>query len=200
VTSGGRLIIPVWVSANRSNITSHHPSVVTTLYSDDRGENWKCGEIIWDSPDFVDPNESVLAELSDGSFMINCRHETGGNMRKVGFSPDGISNWHDFYFDRQLTDPVCCAGMTQGDGHIWFSNCACRQEEGRVRLSVRRSDDDGRTWLYCKEVAQLGGYSDICYCASQKKLFIIAETGRAQENTFSFGLSVISLDAEEING
>ena len=35
--SSGRMIIPVWVSANRELITSHHPSVVTTLYSDEHG-------------------------------------------------------------------------------------------------------------------------------------------------------------------
>lgn len=198
VTSKGRLMVPVWVSANRENITSHHPSVVTTLYSDDRGKTWQCGEIIWDSEDFVDPNESVLAELSDGSIMINCRHETGTGCRKVGFSPDGIRDWGGFYFDEQLNDPVCCAGMTQGAGHLWFTNCACRQEEGRVHLSIRRSDDDGKTWPHIRELAETGGYSDVFYSAAKNMLYVIAETGRAAGHTFSFGLSVISLSPDEV--
>ncbi len=198
VTSTGRLIVPVWAAANRMDITSHHPSVVTTLYSDDHGGTWQCGEIIWADEDFVDPNESVIAELSDGRMMLNCRHETGKDMRKVGFSPDGIRNWGGFYFDGQLIDPVCCAGMTQGDGHLWFTNCACRREEGRIRLSIRRSDDDGRTWPYRKELAGQGGYSDVFYSSSRKMLYVIAETGRATEHTFSFGLSIIRLSPEEI--
>lgn len=198
ITKEGRMMIPVWVSANRENITSHHPSVVTTLYSNDHGKTWKCGEIIWDEEDFVDPNESVLAQLSDGSMMINCRHETGGSVRKVGFSPDGIQKWGGFYFDEQLVDPICCAGMTQGDGHLWFTNCACKKEEGRVHLSIRRSDDDGKTWPYIKELAETGGYSDVFYSPVKHMLYIIAETGRAMEETFSFGLSVISLSPEEI--
>ena len=197
VTSTGRLIIPVWVSANRENIYAHHPSVVTTLYSDDHGETWQCGEIIWDSPEFVDPNESVIAELSDGRFMINCRHETGGGVRKVGFSPDGISGWDGFFFDPQMNDPVCCAGLTQGDGHLWFTNCACEREEGRVRLSIRRSDD-GKTWPAIKELDPLGGYSDVFYAPKQNKLYIIAETDRSTEATFSFSLSIITLDPSEI--
>ena len=198
VTSAGRLIVPVWAAANSRDITSHHPSVVTTLYSDDHGETWQCGEIIWDREDFVDPNESVLAELSDGRMMINCRHETGNGLRKVGFSPDGTSNWDGFCFDAQLIDPVCCAGMTQGDGHLWFTNCACGKEEGRIRLSIRRSDDDGRTWPHRRELAEQGGYSDVFYSPSRKMLYVIAETGRATEHTFSFGLSIISLSPEEI--
>lgn len=198
VTSSGRLIVPVWVAANREDITSHHPSVVTTLYSDDHGKTWQCGEIIWGAEDFVDPNESVIAELPDGQIMINCRHETGNDMRKVGFSPDGIQGWDGFYFDGQLIDPVCCAGMTQGDGHLWFTNCACRREEGRIRLSIRQSDDGGRTWPYRKELCEKGGYSDVFYSPSKKMLYVIAETGRAAEHTFSFGISVISLSPEEI--
>lgn len=198
VTSSGRLIIPVWMASNRENITSHHPSVVTTLYSDDHGKNWKCGEIIWNTDEFVDPNESVLAELSDGRIMINCRHETGTGYRKVGFSPDGIQKWNGFYFEEQLTDPVCSAGMTQGEGILWFSNCACRQEEGRVRLTVRKSNDDGENWTNGKELAATGGYSDIFYSKTWDKLFVIAETGRVREHTFSFGISVFILSPDEI--
>lgn len=197
-TSKGRLMVPVWLASNKSDITSHHPSVVTTLYSDDHGQNWQCGEILWGSEDFVDPNESVLAELSDGRVMINCRHETGTGCRKVGFSPDGTGGWTGFYFDPRLPDPVCCAGMAQWNGRLWFSNCACGPQEGRVRLTVRRSEDDGRTWSHCREIAAQGGYSDICYRPSDGTLHVIAETGRATEDLFSFGLSVISLSDEEL--
>ena len=199
-TSSGRMIIPVWVSANRELITSHHPSVVTTLYSDDHGKTWACGEIIWDTRDFVDPNESVLAELSDGRMMMNSRHETGEDCRKVGYSPDGIHEWSRFESDLRLMDPVCCAGMTQGDGYLWFVNCACTRKEGRRHLTVRQSADDGNTWPCALEIALDGGYSDICYDPRNRMLHIIAETGRATEDPFSFGLSVFSFFISEIEG
>lgn len=202
VTQSGRLIIPVWAAANRENICDHHPSVVTTLYSDDHGETWQCGEIIWDKPDFIDPNESVIAQLSDGSFMINCRHETGNGMRKVGFSPDGISGWHSFVFEPQLIDPVCCAGMTQGDGSLWFTNCVCDRRTAkhmRDHLSLRRSDDDGKTWSAPFELDQQGGYSDVFYSHEKGMLYIAAETGRADpSNTWTFGLSVITVNPQEM--
>ena len=198
VTSAGRMIIPVWVAANRENINDHHPSVATTLYSDDHGETWRCGEIIWNQPDFVDPNESVLAELLDGSFMINCRHETGTGTRKVGFSPDGISGWHGFYFDSQLYEPVCCAGMTQGDGWLWFTNCVCPHGV-RDNLSIRTSADGGRTWSAPHLLDAKGGYSDVFYSPKTRRLYVAAETGRADpEQTWTFGLSVLTLDPEEL--
>lgn len=195
--SNGRLMIPVWVTANRVDITSHHPSVVTTLYSDDHGKSWQCGEIIPASDTFVDPNESVLAELRDGGILMNSRHETGTGYRMVGFSPDGISRWGTFQLESQLRDPVCAAGMTQGDGKLWFSNCDCDRQEGRLRLTVKQSDDDGKTWETVREIAETGGYSDLCYCPSDGMLYVVAETGRSSEETFSFGLSVFVLSAEK---
>ena len=172
--------------------------MATTLYSDDHGETWRCGEIIWNQPDFVDPNESVLAELPDGSFMINCRHETGTGTRKVGFSPDGISGWHGFYFDSQLNEPVCCAGMTQGDGWLWFTNCVCPHGV-RDNLSIRTSADGGRTWSAPHLLDAKGGYSDVFYSPKTRRLYVAAETGRADpEQTWTFGLSVLTLDPEEL--
>lgn len=198
VTSSGRLIIPVWVAINKENITSHHPSVVTTLYSDDHGETWQCGEVIPASDDFVDPNESLLAELSDGRIMINCRHETRTGTRKVGFSPDGISNWDNFYFDAQLIDPVCAAGITHGNGHIWFTNCA--STTARDDLTLRRSDDDGKSWPHSLLLDAEGGYSDVFYSSAKNMLYVVAETGRAvKDHAWTFGISVISVSPDEIS-
>ena len=192
-----RMIVPVWAAYCREDITAHHPSVLTTLHSDDHGASWHCGEIIHAAPDFVDPNESVLAQLSDGSILINSRHETGGGLRKVGFSPDGIEAWHGFYFEPQLRDPVCAAGMTQDAERLWFVNCDASKEEGRRHLTVKQSCDDGKTWNILRELAVDGGYSDICYDATRNALWIIAETGRAiPEETFSFGLSVFKLPVD----
>lgn len=198
VTSKGRMVVPVWVAANKKDITSHHPSVVTTLFSDDQGESWQCGEIIWGDKDFVDPNESVLAELSDGTIMINCRHETKNNMRKIGFSPDGVQNWHGFYFEEQLTEPICCAGMTGDKKRIWFTHCDCSMTN-RTNLTLHRSDDQGKTWVPIQLLDAEGGYSDVFYDINNDRLFVVAETGREDpEIGHTFGLSVILLNSNEI--
>ena len=200
LTSTSRMLIPVWVAKNKSNITAHHPSVVTTLYSDDHGDTWHCGEIIWDNSDFVDPNESVIAELPDGRFMINCRHETKNNMRKIGFSPDGIRCWSNFYLEPQLTEPICAAGMTYNENHIWFTHCNPDDASGaRINLCLHRSDDIGKTWKLITKLDDYGGYSDAFYDNCGNRLLIVAETGREYiANIDSFGLSVIVLSADEI--
>ena len=198
-TSGGRMIIPVWVSSNRELITSHHPSVVTTLYSDDHGQTWDTGEILWDAPDFVDPNESLIAELSDGRYMLNCRHETGTGVRKVGYSPDGISGWGGFYFDPAMKDPVCAAGMTQHGHTLWFVNCRCERSEGRRNLTLRRSTDDGQSWSSGLVISETGGYSDITSSPDGRTLWVIAETGRTDPNSeWTFGLSCYTVQADEV--
>jgi len=198
ITSKGRMIIPVWVARNKENITWHGPSVVTTLYSDDHGETWQCGEIIWDQPDFVDPNESVLAELPDGRIMINCRHVTRNNMRKIGFSPDGIQGWSDFYFEPQLTEPICAAGMTHNEKHIWFTHCDSN-DGSRTNLCLHRTDDGGKNWRFIRKLSDLGGYSDAFFDPRQEQIFVIAETGsKVSETDHYFGISVIVLSAEEL--
>lgn len=200
VTSKGRMLIPVWVAKNKENITAHHPSVITTLYSDDHGESWQCGEIIWNNDDFVDPNESVLAELPDGRIMINCRHETKNNMRKIGFSPDGVGGWSDLYFEPQLAEPICAAGMTHSENRIWFTHCN-PPDGGRTRtnLCLHRTDDMGKTWKLIAKLDDYGGYSDAFYDPDGDRLVVAAETGRENiENSDSFGLSVIVLSADEI--
>lgn len=198
VTSSGRLIIPAWVVANITDINAHTPSHVTTIYSDDHGETWNSGELIYSTEGFLNPNESVLAELSDGSFMINCRHMSGTNDRKVGYSPDGISGWHGFFNEKQLTDPTCAAGMTQGEGAIWFTNCDCTTVDGRINLRLKKSYDDGKTWNTVLDIAKFGGYSDCFYSSKLKKLFVIAEEGRKREYMFSFGLTFYAFDENEI--
>ena len=199
VLRNGTLLIPVWAVSNPREITSHHPSVVTTLYSRDRGESWHCGEIIPASEEFVDPNESILVELSDGRVLINSRHETPGQcFRKIGGSPDGISEWGGFRFEAQLVDPVCAASMVRSEDAVWFLNCRSQRNEGRIRMTVRESSDDCRSWTKELMIAPLGGYSDICYDPAARMLHAVVESGRHTQDKFSFDLEVISFSRDEL--
>lgn len=200
VTSKGRLIATLWLASNKHDINAHWPSVVTTVYSDDHGKTWECGEIVRGIPDvFVNPSESSLAELSDGSIMMNCRHATGNDMRAVFYSPDGLGCWSDVTFDPTLPDPACMGSLAQCDRGILFTNCSAPSSKGRVHTTVKLSTDDGKSWSFLVEIAEKGGYSDVYYNKVTKEICVFAESGRNNEgDTFSFDLEFTEFTFDEI--
>jgi sialidase-1 len=74
------------------------------IYSDDRGETWKIGGIAEDKT-----NESVVAELKDGSLLLNMRSYHGKHRRAVRRSNDGGLTWLPLQLDNALIEPVCQA-------------------------------------------------------------------------------------------
>jgi len=179
--SGGRLIVPVWLSAPAESMTSggdHRPSCVATIVSDDGGATWKRGDIVvGTSPDFLNPSETVAVELTDGRVMLNIRNESPGHRRLVSISPDGERNWSQPVFDERLFEPVCMASLVSatsardGERILLFCNPAgnprsddpntlpfCSRENGVIRVSC----DDGKNWER-QRVIDAGpfGYSDM---------------------------------------
>jgi sialidase-1 len=89
----GRLVVPVWLSTGTGG-HAHRPSVTATIYSDDNGRTWQRGDIaVPNTDEWVYPNETVVAELSDGRVMLNVRSESKEHRRLVVTSPDGATNW-----------------------------------------------------------------------------------------------------------
>ncbi len=147
-TRDGRLMTAVWMT---------EPAHSYVFYSDDNGRTWAVS-----APADANTNETNVAELSDGSILLNSRATP---FRLVTVSPDGISGWSPTRPVRQLPDPSCCAGMTtvRVEGlqeALLFVNCA--STEGRTHVTLRCSFDDGNT--YPKSVLiseQEGGYADV---------------------------------------
>jgi len=148
----GRLVIPCNHSVNRkrpgdNNYFSFKHSHV--FYSDDHGKSWTLG-----ASAAAGTNESQVVELTDGRLMLNMRNYNktdGGKMRAVACSEDFGESWGKLQFDPTLIEPVCQASILRyswpEDGQksrILFSNPADREE--RVRMTVRLSYDEGRTW------------------------------------------------------
>jgi sialidase-1 len=144
----GRLVIPcdhsytetrdgVFKRYNRYGYGSH------VIYSNDHGSTWKISKTI--TPGC---NENQVVELSDGSLMMNMRSYNGKQCRAVSISKDGGESWSEITHDPTLIEPVCQASMiTYNYGNnnlILFSNPA--DKKSRVRMTVRLSFDDGRTW------------------------------------------------------
>ena len=97
-------------------------------------------------------NESQVVELSDGSLMMNMRSYNRKQCRAVSISKDGGESWSEITHDPVLIEPVCQASMiTYSHGNnnlILFSNPA--DKKSRIRMTVRLSFDDGRTWPVSK--------------------------------------------------
>lgn len=111
----------------------------TTIFSKDRGETWQAGGGVKS-----DTTEAQVAELSDGSLMINCRDNRGG-ARTIAVSHDFGVTWSLHPTDRKaLREPVCMASILRWDSRLWFSNP--NNTKSREAMTVKWSDDDGVTW------------------------------------------------------
>ena len=172
----GRMIVPIWLSTSTGN-NAHHPSAVATIYCDDStGKTWACGDIVArPTADVPDPNETSLAELSDGRVMLNIRNESTRHRRLISTSPDGATQWSAPSLDETLFEPICFASLaTSSDPAsptgqwLLFANpdSSAAPAKGLMRprknLTLRRSGDDGKTWLWAKVLDPgSAGYNDL---------------------------------------
>lgn len=134
----GRLLIPCDHVRSDKSMWSH------VIYSDDRGRTWKLGGSV--GPQC---NESTVAELRDGTLLLNMRSYAGKNRRAVSRSRDAGLTWTPPELDDTLVEPVCQASMIRAGRSLLFSNPA---SEKRMNMTVRISDDDGKTWRVLETV------------------------------------------------
>ena len=173
----GRLLVPVWLALGTGG-NGHHPSVTSTIYSDDHGSTWHRGDIaVASTTEFPDPNETTAVQLTDGRVMLNVRTEAPENRRTVVTSEDGATHWSQPRLQPDLPDPICFAGMVRltakrdGDrDRLLFVNPdnlvradgSGSRSKDRVNLTVRLSYDEGSHWTV-KRTIEPGatGYADL---------------------------------------
>ena len=113
------------------------------IASDDGGATWAAGDVVGDTW-----NECQVAELSDGALALNMRNHRSKNRRRgVAISRDGGKTWGPATSDAALVEPVCQASLLRASwepNRLLFSNPA--DDKARVRMTVRMSLDDGRSW------------------------------------------------------
>jgi sialidase-1 len=147
----GRLVIP----CDHSEMFEGRLTQFSHVFSsDDHGRTWKLGG---SAAPYTDECQAV--ELAGGTLMLNMRSYWGregkrpdrAGKRAVALSHDGGQSWSDLRFDETLIESVCQASLLRyrwpksgGHGALLFSNPASTRE--RHRLTVRLSEDDGRTW------------------------------------------------------
>ncbi len=175
----GRLLVPVWLSSGTGG-HGHRPSVVSTIFSDDGGATWDCGDIVANETDLLrNPNETVAAQLIDGRVMLNIRSESDANRRAVAYSPDGATGWTKPAFDDQLKEPICMASLCRltssppaDRNRLLFANPhnldraagvpKPGQSRDRKNLTVKLSYDEGKTWPVARPLDPgVSGYSDL---------------------------------------
>jgi len=142
----GRLVIPCDHREEGAKV-SH------VFLSDDRGKTWRLGGSAQRLTD-----ECQLAELADASLLLNMRNYHGvdggdkekARKRAISRSLDGGETWPELWFDDTLIEPVCQASLIAYPAKraLLFANPASR--ESRVRMTVRASLDQGKTWPAAK--------------------------------------------------
>lgn len=180
----GRLVVPVWLAYGK--VGDHGPSFAGTIVSDDRGLTWQAGEVAMpNQPELGGPNESVVAELSDGRIMLVSRTVAKPNRKLVAYAADGATGWTKPAFHADLWEPVCMASLTtlaRPSPTLLFSaprrvavDKAGQEIPGgrgkRENLTVMVSTDDGRTWPVSRTLeagpsaySDLGSHGEKIYC------------------------------------
>ena len=148
------------------------------IYSDDAGENWHLGGTT--PKDQV--NECEVAELSDGSLLLNMRnYDRDQKFRQTAVSNDGGLTWSDQKHDIGLIEPICQASMqslqVEGEYILAFSNPA--SQDSRSKMTIRLSVDDGVSWNSSLQMsANPAAYSDLVQIKN-RELGCLYETGES---------------------
>lgn len=145
--------------SGRLLVVSHHGAYVADYltYSDDGGISWRTVGL-----PFPNMDEATLADLGGGEVLLNMRHQHEATLgRGVSRSTDGGYTWSKVSYDKMLVGPVCQGSLVAFGGSVFFSNQA--SATSRSHLTVRRSDDGGRTWKAKLELQEgkSAGYSSL---------------------------------------
>ena len=170
----GRLMVPVWLAYGK--VGDHSPSMAGTIYSDDHGRTWKAGDIaVPNEGAFGNPNETSIAELSDGRVLLNTRNVSKANRKLVTVSADGATGWSVPRFDEALWEPICMGSLValpKPDTLLFACPHSLKLDPmgneipgkggERKNLTLQLSRDNGNTWQVSKTLEEgRSAYSDL---------------------------------------
>ena len=121
-----------------------------SVYSDDHGETWTMG-----TPVGTEMDENKVAELSDGTVMLNSREHVRTGHRWVALSLDGGETYEDLHRDPSLVDPGNNAQLSRAypddpegsaKAEVMLFSHADHVPNSRENGTVEISTDDGASW------------------------------------------------------
>jgi sialidase-1 len=178
--SDGTLVVPTQGRDENGTAFSN------IMWSGDRGTTWTVSNAARG-----DTTECAVAELSDGSLMLNMRDNrnridrSDTNGRAVSVTRDMGRNWAKHPSDHSaLPEPVCMASLIAhrlADGRrvLFFSNPNSKTK--RENMTVRASLDDGKTWLSNRQISldKKGGAYSSLVMVDEETLGILYESSVA---------------------
>ena len=154
------------------------------MWSKDHGKSWTLS-----SPARDNTTECSVAELKDGSLMLNIRDnrnrkdKSKTNGRAVSVTNDMGKTWKIHSSDHgALPEPVCMASLISHDlkdGRrvLFFSNPNSKYK--REKMTVRMSLDQGKTWPKSILLDQKGGAYSSLAMVDDRTLGILYESSVA---------------------
>lgn len=120
-------------------------SFAAIMTSDDHGRTWRVS-----SRAYSGGNECQVAELADGTLMLNIRNDDR-KRRAVVTTKDLGKSWDRHATHEMLLEPTCNGSLYRWTHHqdpaesvLLFANP--RDEALRIRQTIQLSRDDGMTW------------------------------------------------------
>jgi len=164
----GRIIVPANHSLDGGSSNEYLGAHV--IYSDDRGRTWSKGAVDSEGQGTVNPNETAVVELTDGTLYFNTRNHNGEDTiahRAITTSRDGGETFSfPFRHEPGLTTPIVHASLTRNATTLFF--VAPHDQEDRINLSMWTSSDEASTWALKQTVYEgPSAYSSICMLSGQ---------------------------------
>ena len=168
------------------------------MWSKDHGKTWTLS-----SPARSNTNESAVAELSDGSLMLNMRDnrnrkdKSRTNGRAVSVTADLGKTWKVHPSDHgSLPEPVCMASLIShrlkdGRAVLFFSNP--HHKSRRQNMTLQMSLDDGKTWNKPVLLDKNGGAYSSLVMVNDRTVGILYESSRADLVFQVIGLQELGL-------
>lgn len=192
----GRFVVPIWMKEGASYHYQEGTFRAGLLLSDDRGLTWRAG-----ATGDLGANESAVAELPDGTLMMNSRSMASpAGYRLVSVSRDGGETFMEKYRDDALTCSNCQGSLATGpNSALFFCNTPARNPivsydaDLRRELTLRRSVDGGRSWsVICVIEEGPAGYSDL-YSFPDGRCAVLYERGNTDyRESIAFTLITLS--------
>lgn len=149
----------IQLADGRLLVVSHHGAYIRDYItlSDDEGATWYTV-----NTSFPDVDEGTMAGVGSGHVLLTMRNmEQRTKGRAVARSRDGGVTWSNVSFDKSLVGDICQGSLAAFSGSVFSSGPGNNTD--RADLTIKRSDDDGFTWVAQMVIQQTasGGYSSL---------------------------------------